>query len=136
MTNETSKAAWLSRPPAFQWYVMGSSTRSCVPVVQPGAERYKSLVLSSRPERSQWLFTRTAGIHRLSRGCARLVGDSDVSCERFLKRLSLTHLSQCPNHGFFSLGQLNDQAVLTPEPTVVVRSQSPNIFDDGGARAG
>jgi hypothetical protein len=96
----------------------------------------KSLVLSSRPDRSQGCLRERPEFTASQRGCARLVGDSDVSCERFLKRLSLTHFSQCPNHGFFSLGELNDQAVLTPEPTVVVRSQSPNIFDDGGARAG
>jgi len=64
------------------------------------------------------------------------MGDSEVSCLHFLERLSYTHLGQCPNHGFFSLGELNNQAILTPEASEIFLSQSPNFFHNGGARAG
>ncbi len=59
-----------------------------------------------------------------------------VSCRRFLERLSYTHLGQRPDHGFFSLGELNNQAVLTPEATEILLSQGPNFFNNGSARAG
>jgi hypothetical protein len=53
-----------------------------------------------------------------------------------LDRLSCTHLCQRPDHAFFSFGELNDQAILTAEASVIALSQSPNLFHHGSARAG
>ena len=48
-------------------------------------------------------------MHRcLKRLCAGWFAARMVSCQYFLERLSCSHLCQCPNHGFFSLGELND----------------------------
>jgi hypothetical protein len=55
---------------------------------------------------------------------------------QFLERLSHTHLGQRGNHGFFSLAELHNQAVLTTEASEVAASQGPNLLNHGGARSG
>jgi hypothetical protein len=54
----------------------------------------------------------------------------------FLERFAHPHLGQCANHGFFGLGELHHQAVLTTEASEVAASQGPDFFNHGGARSG
>jgi hypothetical protein len=60
----------------------------------------------------------------------------DLRWFRVLERFAHPHLGQCANHGFFSFGELHNQAVLTTKASEVAASQGPDFFNHGGARSG
>jgi hypothetical protein len=60
----------------------------------------------------------------------------EVILRQGLERFSHAHLGQGANHGFFGLGELHNQAVLTTEASEIAASQGPDFFNHGGAGSG